>query len=319
MEKLTINDILLQYEHYRSLNQMKPMVTTVTAFANLITKTSTEKAYLTQEAIDTWFVRRKTESENTHYTRTAHLKHFLQFAIDRGLSDIKIPNVSSKWTPHAKDPVLMTEEEIARFFKACDESAVDFENSRNYVDAITKRTIFRLLYSTGMRPNEARLLSADDVDLKTGVVFIRETKGYHQHTNVLCDSMLKVMREYDDIVSKLHDNREYFFQQLGKSSYSSEWLNRAFHKFWHKYNSSNAVVYGFRHHYAISNINSWINLGFEESTARLMTLSKSMGHSKLKHTLYYYSLVPQYAVTMKELSEKGLDAIIHKLPDYEEI
>ncbi len=319
MEKLTINEILIQYEHYRALAQMKPQGTAVKSFVYSIIRTSTEKAYLTQEAVDAWFSRRKTESENTHYTRTVHLKHFLQFAIDRGLSDIRIPKVYSKWTPHAKNPVLMTEKEIVRFFKACDECTVNFENITDYINVITQRTIFRLLYSTGMRPNEARLLSVNDIDLKTGVVSIRETKGYHQHINVLCDSMLNVMRHYDAEISKILPNRYYFFEKVDKTHYSPSWLGGAFKKLWHKYNSSNAVVYGFRHHYAIVNINSWINLGFEESISRLMTLSKSMGHSKLKHTLYYYSLVPQYAVTMKELSEKGLDAIIHKLPDYEEI
>lgn len=319
MERLTIEEILQQYVTYRTMAQKKPYGTAVKTFVNSIMKNSMDKPYLAQDAVNAWFVRHEKESENTHYTRTAHLKNFLQFAIDRGLADITIPEVKSKWTSHAKNPVIMTEEEIVRFFKACDECTVNFESTRDYIEVITKRTIFRLLYSTGMRPNEARLLSVDDVDLRTGVVSIKETKGYHQHINVLCNSMLKVMKEYDSIVSKLHTNRKYFFQQLNGSFYPSGWLSRAFNKFWHKYNNTNAVVYGFRHHYAIVNINSWIDLGFEESTARLMTLSKSMGHSKLKHTLYYYSLVPQYAVTMKELSEKGLDAIIHKLPDYEEI
>lgn len=318
METLTVEEILIQYERYRALVQMKPCVGNTKTFVNRIVKSTSGPAYLTQEAVDDWFIRRENESENTHYTRTCHVRTFLKFAITHGLTEIKIPEITSKWTYHPKSLVLMSEEEIQRFFKACDESYINYENSSDYIDVVTKRTIFRLLYSTGMRPNESRLLSKDDVDLKTGIVTIRETKGYHQHINVLCDSMLELMKKYDSAISEINKNRHYFFENIKGKCYTHSWLASNFSKLWHKYNSTNAVVYGFRHHYAIVNINSWIDLGYEESMDRLVTLSKSMGHSKLKHTLYYYSLVPQYAVTMKELSEKGLETIIHKLPDYEE-
>lgn len=318
MEKLTISDILSLYERYRTMSQMKPHGSAVNTFVNSVIRSHPESPYLTQDYLDEWFKRHDNESENTHYTRTVHLKHFLKFAIDRGLTDVAIPRVDSKWTPHHKDPVLMTENEIKSFFKAVDEYAVNYNDLKKYIDVITIRTIFRLLYSAGMRPNEARLLSVNDVDLKTGIVAIRETKGYHQHINVLCDSMRKVMASYNQAVTAIMPERKYFFQRIDGLYYTASWLGSTFSKLWHKYNESDAVVYGFRHHYAIVNINSWAKLSLEDSMDRLVTLSKTMGHSKLKHTLYYYSLIPQYAVTMKELSEHGLEAIIHKLPEYEE-
>ena len=37
---------------------------------------------------------------------------------------------------------------------------------------------FRLLYSTGMRTTEARLLRVEDVDLQSGVINIRYTKEH---------------------------------------------------------------------------------------------------------------------------------------------
>mgnify|MGYP002309109554 FL=1 len=40
---------------------------------------------------------------------------------------------------------------------------------------------FRLLLSTGMRTNEARLLDCEDVDLKNGIINIKHTKGWAQH------------------------------------------------------------------------------------------------------------------------------------------
>jgi hypothetical protein len=43
-----------------------------------------------------------------------------------------------------------------------------------------------------------------------------------------------------------------------------------------------------------------------------------MGHRKLKDTLYYYSLAPQYANELKKLSEQNLINIIPELPNEEE-
>lgn len=316
-----INEIFDQYQKYRHALQMKPQAHGISGFVNWICRRHQNNPILLQEDVDEWFKKRDTESENTHYTRTVHLRHFLKFAIDHGLTDIIIPNIKSKGSYSMKSVVLMTEEEIVNFFKAIDEKPLCFTNKERYIMGITEQTIYRLLYSSGMRPNEARLLSVDDIDLETGVITIRETKGYNQHINVLCDSMLDLMKQYDEAVSDIIPKRRYFFHNphSDEGYYTANWLGRRFSLSWHKYNNTDAVVYGFRHHYAIVNINSWSGLGFEVSMNKLLTLSRSMGHTKLKHTLYYYSLVPQYAEKLEELSAESLKKIIHKTIDYEEI
>jgi Phage integrase family. len=52
-------------------------------------------------------------------------------------------------------------------------------------DVLSRRIIvpvfFRLLYSSGIRTTEARLLRADDVNLDDGVLNIRHSKGFSQH------------------------------------------------------------------------------------------------------------------------------------------
>ena len=48
-----------------------------------------------------------------------------------------------------------------------------------------------------------------------------------------------------------------------------------------------ATAYAFRHHYATSNINRWIEEGFSFED-RLAYLSKSMGHTTLESARYYY-------------------------------
>lgn len=72
-----------------------------------------------------------------------------------------------------------------------------------------------------------------------------------------------------------------------------------------------------RHNYAIQNTNSWISAGFE-FIDKLLYLSKSMGHTSLDSTRYYYSIVPALAGIIEEKSEGSFDDIIPEVPDYEE-
>lgn len=53
--------------------------------------------------------------------------------------------------------------------------------------------MFKLLYSTGMRTIEARLLKKENVDLKNGIISIENSKGYNQHYIALHESMKKVL------------------------------------------------------------------------------------------------------------------------------
>lgn len=72
---------------------------------------------------------------------------------------------------------------------------------------------------------------------------------------------------------------------------SASMLEYEFHKVWDSISTAKAVPYDFRLNYAIMNINAWIGKGFEFHD-KLLYLSKSMGHTSLESTKYYYALVP---------------------------
>lgn len=70
---------------------------------------------------------------------------------------------------------------------------------------------FRLLLSTGMRTNEARLLDCEDVDLKNGIINIKHTKGWAQHRVALHLSIWELLKRYDHAVEQLLPKRKVFF------------------------------------------------------------------------------------------------------------
>ena len=56
--------------------------------------------------------------------------------------------------------------------------------------------LFRLLYSCGLRPSEALTLASRNVDLKTGVLFVEQSKGHADRNVVVSDDMLHILRNY---------------------------------------------------------------------------------------------------------------------------
>jgi integrase len=123
--------------------------------------------------------------------------------------------------------------------------------------------------------------------------------------------MNSLMQGYDQAISILQPDRTYFFQSYKGSYHSRYWVQDNFRALWRKANGpdTEAVAYDIRHHYAIVNINSWADDGFEFND-KLHYLSKSMGHRSIEATRYYYSIVPRLSDTLKEKTEDGFNAIV---------
>ena len=248
---------------------------------------------LTQAMVDAWCAKRETESNNSCRRRIYPVVSFIRFLQKRGMTEVETPAIPreepSTYIPHA-----FTAGELANFFLACDtipRGPSKQENTRR----MTLPVFFRLLYSSGVRTNEARLLRRSDTDLGHGVLNIEYSKGHAQHFVVLHDSMLQLMRDYDIAIEALYPDRVYFFPVGNKNKpHTSAWVSTNFKQMWFQSNSAYAVPYEFRHNYATENINGWTDDGFEFND-KLLYLSKSMGHSVIESTKYYYSLVPRLA------------------------
>jgi integrase len=270
---------------------------------------------LSQEIVDNWCRKRKTENNNSCRSRIYAVVSFIRYLRKREKTDIMEPEIPRKersyYIPHA-----FTETELKNFFYACDNLPNEALSRVPRHKRITIPVFFRLLYSSGIRTNEARLLRMKDIDLIHGILNIRCSKGHAQHYVVLHDSMLYIMKQYDALIRKQYPTRTYFFPAGDDTFHTRKWVQRSFLRMWNKYNSSSATAYELRHHYATENINGWMDEGFGFD-AKLLYLSKSMGHSKLESTRYYYSLVPGLADILKERTERTFDNILPEV-SYEE-
>lgn len=238
---------------------------------------------LTQEMIDAWWTKRPTESSNTHAVRVCQVLPFLRFVAERYPESHYIIRKTPKWKHTTYLPHIYTKEELKKFFTACDTMGRPYNNLECKLNEIELPILFRLLYSTGMRTTEVRLLRTENVDLSKGVIYISKdaTKRYRERKVLVHDCMLEILRIYDKAVSALVPDRKVFFPNDHDGTHSDGWLSSHFSRIWKSAgNPAGVVAYDLRHNFIIERINSWTDDGYEIHSD-LVTLSLYVGHSKL--------------------------------------
>jgi len=226
-----------------------------------------------------------------------------------------IPNKQVKYEAH-----IYTNADLKAFFNAIDHCPPSpFSPTRRYVIPV----YFRMLYCCGLRSSEARLLKKTDVDLDTGKITIRESKGWKSRIVYMSDDLLEVCREYNSIMEALIPGRQVFFPNKDGNSYNKAMIDYWFHEFWDKLPESGAVtgnparVHDYRHSYAVHRLNQWVREG-QDINALLAYLSEYMGHSNYADTDYYLSLVEEFYPEMERRFSSVNDDILPEVCHEEE-
>lgn len=90
---------------------------------------------------------------------------------------------------------IFTEQELKAFFNAVDSYTKSCVNKHYSGDVkwLVAPIIFRLIYTSGLRQQEARMIKCNDIDLKTGKIYIRESKGWKERIILVSDDMLELL------------------------------------------------------------------------------------------------------------------------------
>lgn len=263
---------------------------------------------ITQEMLDGWFEPRPNESPKSCHTRCEPVAALVRFLRERGETDAEVPALprltKSGYCPHS-----FTHRELSEFFGLCDswEPPSNMPTDRALRTRYTLPVLFRLLWSSGMRTTEARLLRRACVDLAVGSVLIREGKGRSERLVALHPSMAELMRTYDDRMQEVMPDRVYFFPNGTTTCLSSRWLSEHFRRMWTRVSDERAVAYELRHCYCTTAIDRLVRGGVD-GLRDLEWVSKAMGHSSVDVTThYYYHIVPSLAGLLQQRSEGGFD------------
>ena len=167
------------YMEYRQVyGRKKPANDFVKYFLNWCSREHPETDVLTQSMIDVWCKQRECESNRSFVTRVSAINVFLRYINERSSSQFNLVDNDLELEP-LQEPTLFSKEELANFFRATDEinahedCRIPLPRFQAKLKALIVPVIFRLMYSTGLRPNEVRWLDCADVDFENGIIHVQ--------------------------------------------------------------------------------------------------------------------------------------------------
>lgn len=272
---------------------------------------------LSKEICDAWIEECSKLHQNTLLRRVTPVRQFGKYLVGTGKPAYIIPG----GIPHKQihyDAHIFTETELKAFFASIDQcERSPFAPYRCYVIPV----IFRLLFTCGLRSSEARLLSVRDVDLTTGKILIRRSKGWEARIIYVSTDMQDLLCRYDRIINQYLPKREAFFPNQNGDFYHKSILDIWFHEFWDKLPEASAVkgnkprVHDLRHSYCVYRLNQWVS---EEADLNALYpyLSEFVGHSNFADTDYYLSFAepfyPEFEARMRSVNTTILPEVPHE-------
>lgn len=190
-----------------------------------------------------------------------HVIRFMYDAVlDCPVNKKQIPLYRAK----RKLPKILSEEELNIFFNACD----------NYM----YKTIFMMIYGSGLRISEAVKLRVEDIDGKNMRIFVRNGKGERERYTVLPQASLEMLRKCYKIYRPRHPEGYMFLNREG-NPLTSERLRVFFRKYRRKAKiSEEFIVHSLRHSFATKLV---------EKEVPLVQVKELMGHSCIRSTMTY--------------------------------
>jgi integrase/recombinase XerD len=209
-----------------------------------------DETILTKKMAMHWAEKRPDEHVNGLVRRITPIRQLAKYMIRLGIEAYVIspgiPGKQIRYVPH-----IFTDQELQAFFAQIDQCAVcPYSPARHLIIPV----LFRVLYCCGLRSSEARLLKMEDVDLETGKLTIRQSKGNKDRSVMMSEEVLDLCRVYHSKVSRIFPGRVVFFPNQCGKHYSCAMADYWFHLFWNKTGLTNCTsgnpprVHDFRHY-----------------------------------------------------------------------
>ncbi len=255
-----------------------------------------DKDYITEPIFNKWCDHNMGLSSATRYTKARVIRAFAAFLSRIGI-DSYIPRLGRlKRTDYI--PYVFTPDEIDRIFRALDSLRLRIRLKRTILSSVP--TIIRLLYSTGIRINEALYLLNKDVDFEKHAILLRNTKNNRQRYAPINPSLEAVLRQYISYRNQItrydvaNPENYFFISSLGKRCHKDEvalWFQQALKIAGIPYKGQylGPRVHDLRHTCCCHSLVKQINAG-KDLYVCLPVLSKFMGHTEIIATERYLRL-----------------------------
>ena len=272
---------------------------------------------LTEEMVMRWSVIKPTETSNGYVSRITTLRQFGKYLVMTGEKAFILPP-GLKGGNMPLTPYIFTQESLNAFFSFTDTMERYYQSPVRHLVA---PVIFRYMYCCGLRPAEARRLNREDVDLRTGRVFIRESKYNKERIVYAPEDLLSLTKVYLQQISMAFPNSDALFVDrkgchLPKDSHQYLFEICRDGSELKASGIKQPNMYSFRHSFATHRIYQWDKEG-KNIDSLLPGLSAYMGHSQLQNTLYYLHFLPELFSDMAGFDFEQFSEIIPEVSEDE--
>ena len=199
-----------------------------------------------------------TEKSVNYYNNV--IRFIYDVVIDEPINKRQLPLYKGK----RRLPKILSEEELNVFFNVCE----------NYM----YKTIFMMIYGSGLRISEATNIRIEDIDSKKMRLFVRNGKGERERYTVLPKASLEMLRECYRRYRPNHPEGYMFLNREG-NPLKVERLRVFFRRYRRKAGiSEEFIVHSLRHSFATRLV---------EEGVPLVQVKELLGHSCIRSTMTY--------------------------------
>jgi integrase len=248
-------------------------------------------ATLPPDVLAAWLARQPHEAATTQGARRGVTRQLVGFLRRHGLP-IQMPPMPARALSRASFTArIFTPAEVTRLLAAADHLRPDGRAPQRHR---VMPVLFRVLYGCGLRLGEALRLRVDDVDLRAGVLTIREGKFRKDRLVPVAASLQTCMQHYDAVWGPRAADAIFFPAPHGgvyshHAPYATfRWMLRAA-KIPHGGRGQGPRVHDLRHTFAVRRLEAWYRAGADLG-AKLPVLATYLGHQTLAGTQRYLQL-----------------------------
>ena len=202
---------------------------------------------------------RKLSDRSINYYNSV-IRFIYEVTLDKLINKKQLPMRKKKKTVYK----VLTKEELSTFFNVCDNFKF--------------KTIFMLVYGSGLRIGEVANLIVEDIDSKNMRIFVRAGKGNKERYTILPKQSLEMLREYWRKYRQHKRRGRIFLSETGKAITVGV-IREHFRKYRRKAKiNEKATLHTLRHNFATDLI---------ERGATLIQVKELMGHSNIRSTMEY--------------------------------
>ena len=257
MEKLKEDMEMRGFSNYTKANYLKKAKETIEYLGKPMEEVSTKEL---REYLNKYLKEKKKLREGSINFYNSVIRFVYDVVLDKPINYKQIPMYRKK----RRLPKILSEEELSIFFDACE----------NYM----YKTIFMMIYGSGLRISEATNLRVEDIDSKNMRIFVRNGKGERERFTVLPKASLDMLREYYSRYKPKHPEGYLFLNGCG-DPLKTERLRVFFRRYRRKAKiSEDFIVHSLRHSFATKLV---------EEGVPLVQVKELLGHSCIRSTMTY--------------------------------